>query len=141
MIFPSLLLAIVHFSSSTLAFNLHNPTTSIIIRNSNSKNVRVASSSSPSSPSSSPTKLYISNLFKGETDRTPQLPKDVKEAVSKCRQAVQKGLENKMSRMVRPLLSKYHSPLFRMNYCFHIINNKCIINLHYTNKIRTLNSL
>ena len=46
-------------------------------------------------------KLYISNLFRGDTDKTPQLPKDVKEAVSKCREAVQKGLENKLSRMVR----------------------------------------
>lgn len=44
-------------------------------------------------------RLYISNLFNNENDKTPQLPKDVKEAVSKCREAVQKGLENKLSRM------------------------------------------
>ena len=46
------------------------------------------------------TRLYISNLFKNDNDTTPQLPRDVKEAVSKCREAVQKGLEKKLSRMV-----------------------------------------
>mmetsp|Transcript_9366 Transcript_9366/g.10885 ORF Transcript_9366/g.10885 Transcript_9366/m.10885 type:complete len:369 (-) Transcript_9366:54-1160(-) len=44
------------------------------------------------------TKLHISNLFTNQPS-SPQLPKDVKEAVSKCRQAVQKGLEKKLSRM------------------------------------------
>ena len=29
-----------------------------------------------------------------------QLPKDIKDAISKCREAVQKGLEDRISRMV-----------------------------------------
>lgn len=55
---------------------------------------------------STTTRLYISNLFKNDSSKTPQLPKDVKEAISKCRQAVQKGLENKLSRMVRIYIKK-----------------------------------
>jgi len=43
----------------------------------------------------------IGNVFGGGGggDKEPQLPKDVKDAISKCRGAVQKGLENKISRM------------------------------------------
>lgn len=37
--------------------------------------------------------------FGGGDSKDPQLPKDVKDAISKCRGAVQKGLENKISRM------------------------------------------
>lgn len=44
------------------------------------------------------TNLQISNLFNNEPS-DPQLPADVKEAVSKCRAAVQKGLASKLSRM------------------------------------------
>jgi hypothetical protein len=52
----------------------------------------------PGAVKTTSTSLNISNLFNNEPS-TPQLPKDVKDAVSKCRAAVQKGLENKMSRM------------------------------------------
>jgi hypothetical protein len=45
------------------------------------------------------TNLQISNLFNNNAPSTPKLPADVKEAVSKCRAAVQKGLEHKLSRM------------------------------------------
>ena len=45
-----------------------------------------------------PTAIQISNLFNNEPS-TPQLPKDVKDAVSKCRAAVQTGLEKRLSRM------------------------------------------
>ena len=55
------------------------------------------------------TKLNISNLFNNDNDKTPQLPRDVKEAVSKCREAVQKGLENRLSRMVRTFLWKWNT--------------------------------
>lgn len=48
--------------------------------------------------SRSSTALNISNLFNKDSS-TPQLPRDVKEAVSKCRAAVQSGLENRLSRM------------------------------------------
>jgi hypothetical protein len=39
-------------------------------------------------------------VFGGGDSNEPQLPKDVKDAISKCRGAVQKGLENRISRMV-----------------------------------------
>uniref|UniRef100_A0A7S3VH04 DUF1995 domain-containing protein n=1 Tax=Chaetoceros debilis TaxID=122233 RepID=A0A7S3VH04_9STRA len=46
------------------------------------------------------TQLQISNIFQQSTGSSqPSLPKDVKEAVSQCRAAVQKGLENRLSRM------------------------------------------
>jgi len=42
----------------------------------------------------------IGSVFGGGGDsKDPQLPKDIKDAISKCRGAVQKGLENKISRM------------------------------------------
>lgn len=42
----------------------------------------------------------IGNIFGGGNDgNDPQLPKDVKDAISKCRGAVQKGLEDRISRM------------------------------------------
>lgn len=42
----------------------------------------------------------IGNVFGGGNDsKDPQLPKDVKDAISKCRGAVQKGLEDRISRM------------------------------------------
>lgn len=44
------------------------------------------------------TDLRISNIFNNDS-ATPQLPKDVKDAVSKCRASVQKGLEKRLSRM------------------------------------------
>lgn len=44
------------------------------------------------------TRLSISVFGKSET-KEPQLPKDVKDAISKCRGAVQKGLEDRISRM------------------------------------------
>lgn len=78
---------------SVLNFNLHGNI---------GLGLGLASSPSPSRR----TELYISNLFKNESDHKPQLPKDVKEAVSKCRQAVQKGLENKLSRMVRMIVMR-----------------------------------
>jgi len=47
-----------------------------------------------------PSRLFISNIFKNnDSTSSPQLPKDVKDAVSKCREAVQKGLEGRLSRM------------------------------------------
>ncbi|KAL7550631.1 hypothetical protein ACHAWF_013850 [Thalassiosira exigua] len=41
----------------------------------------------------------IGNIFTGSTEKDSQLPKDVKDAISKCRGAVQKGLEDRISRM------------------------------------------
>ncbi|KAL9184611.1 hypothetical protein ACHAXT_012581 [Thalassiosira profunda] len=41
----------------------------------------------------------IGNVFGGSDSKEPQLPKDVKDAISKCRGAVQKGLEGRISRM------------------------------------------
>ena len=49
-------------------------------------------------PTASSTQLSISNLFNNNSNAAPQLPNDVKDAVSKCRAAVQKGLENRLSR-------------------------------------------
>lgn len=80
-------MATYHANFSSLAFQL--PTPSKL----HHKNIQ-----QPSTTSSS-TRLYISNLFKSDIDKTPQLPRDVKEAVSSFRAAVQKGLENKLSRM------------------------------------------
>ena len=42
----------------------------------------------------------IGKVFGGGDSNEPQLPKDVKDAISKCRGAVQKGLEDRISRMV-----------------------------------------
>ena len=58
--------------------------------------------SSPASTSLRSTRLHmIGNVFGGGNDnKDPQLPKDVKDAISKCRGAVQKGLEDRISRMV-----------------------------------------
>lgn len=55
----------------------------------------------PAQTSVSSTRLHmIGNVFGGGNDnKDPQLPKDVKDAISKCRGAVQKGLENRISRM------------------------------------------
>jgi len=39
-------------------------------------------------------------VFGGGGSSEPQLPSDVKDAISKCRGAVQKGLEDRISRMV-----------------------------------------
>lgn len=56
------------------------------------------------SPTSS-TRLHISNFINNKNINNPsssnndQLPRDVKEAVSKCRKAVQSGLEQRLSRM------------------------------------------
>jgi len=47
----------------------------------------------------SSTQLRISNMFQSTSPSQPQLPKDVKDAVSSCRAAVQKGLEDRLSRM------------------------------------------
>ena len=44
------------------------------------------------------THLSIGKVF-GDSTQEQQLPKDVKDAISKCRGAVQKSLENRMSRM------------------------------------------
>jgi hypothetical protein len=44
----------------------------------------------------------------GSGDRKDaQLPKDIKDAISKCREAVQKGLEDRISRMVSWHLCSY----------------------------------
>ena len=52
----------------------------------------------------------IGNIFTGSTEKDPQLPKDVKDAISKCRGAVQKGLEDRISRMVSIRECKGTSP-------------------------------
>eukprot|EP00804_Cyclotella_cryptica_P022614 CCRYP_009479-RA/>CCRYP_009479-RA protein AED:0.05 eAED:0.05 QI:162/1/0.5/1/1/1/2/0/367 len=52
-----------------------------------------------SSASTASTRLSMINVFGGGELKEPQLPKDVKDAISKCRGAVQKGLENRISRM------------------------------------------
>ena len=46
------------------------------------------------------THQMIGNVFAGGGSSEPQLPSDVKDAISKCRGAVQKGLEDRISRMV-----------------------------------------
>ena len=44
----------------------------------------------------------IGNVFGGgDASKEPQLPKDVKDAISKCRGAVQSALGDRISRMVR----------------------------------------
>jgi hypothetical protein len=43
-------------------------------------------------------RLSIGNVF-GDQTKEEQLPKDVKDAISKCRGAVQRALENRLSRM------------------------------------------
>jgi hypothetical protein len=55
----------------------------------------------PTSTSSSPSqpRLHVFGGI-GEKDKQ-QLPKDIKDAISKCRSAVQKALEGRISRMVR----------------------------------------
>lgn len=48
------------------------------------------------------TQLHISNFLNNNnpsSNSNDQLPRDVKEAVSKCRKAVQSGLEQRLSRM------------------------------------------
>ncbi|KAL7509385.1 hypothetical protein ACHAXN_006386 [Cyclotella atomus] len=45
------------------------------------------------------TRLSMINVFGKAETKEPQLPKDVKDAISKCRGAVQKGLEDRLSRM------------------------------------------
>ena len=44
-------------------------------------------------------RLYVGNLFAGDTKNKPSLPRDVKEAVSICRAATQEALKNRVSRM------------------------------------------
>jgi hypothetical protein len=45
------------------------------------------------------TRLSMINVFGKAETKDPQLPKDVKDAISKCRGAVQKALEDRLSRM------------------------------------------
>ena len=75
---------------------LMNPTAMSI-----STSISVAS---PSLSSSSSTQLrMIGKVFGGGGSgdkKDEQLPKDIKDAISKCREAVQKGLEDRLSRMV-----------------------------------------
>ncbi len=47
----------------------------------------------------STTRLSIGKVFGDNTTKEQELPKDVKDAISKCRGAVQKALENRLSRM------------------------------------------
>lgn len=49
----------------------------------------------------------IGKVFGGGDSNEPQLPKDVKDAISKCRGAVQKGLEDRISRMVCGMCTTY----------------------------------
>ena len=53
----------------------------------------------PSTAALTSTRLSMINVFGKAETKEPQLPKDVKDAISKCRGAVQKGLENRISRM------------------------------------------
>ncbi len=80
--------------------NLHGLPLSLPLQQQPTTNTRKSTSTITTTTT---TGLYmISNLFKGNdvtSQQQQQLPKDVKEAVSKCRAAVQKGLENKLSRM------------------------------------------
>jgi len=66
---------------------------------------------SPTSSVSSTSRLQmIGNIFGGgDENNDPQLPKDVKDAISKCRGAVQQGLENRLSRMVRGSMNAHCS--------------------------------
>jgi hypothetical protein len=50
-------------------------------------------------PPTSSSRLSIGKVFGGDKTTEEQLPKDVKDAISKCRGAVQKALENRLSRM------------------------------------------
>ena len=79
----------------------HHSSSCHLNNNNNLRAIRVRNWSTPTRTSTSSTRLAISNLFNNDNTKAPQLPKDVKEAVSKCRESVQKGLENKLSRMVR----------------------------------------
>ena len=56
---------------------------------------------STSSPSSIRLRLNVFGGIGGEKDKQQQLPKDIKDAISKCRAAVQNALGDRISRMVR----------------------------------------
>ena len=57
----------------------------------------------PITATTTSSRLSMINVFgqgkKATETKQPELPKDVKDAISKCRGAVQKGLEDRISRM------------------------------------------
>jgi hypothetical protein len=63
---------------------------------------------STSSPSSTQLRLDVFGGIGGDKDKQ-QLPKDIKDAISKCRAAVQNALGGRISRMVRLIESAFAS--------------------------------
>ena len=61
-------------------------------------NIPAATETTPITTSSRLSMINVFGQGKAETKQS-ELPKDVKDAISKCRGAVQKGLENRLSRM------------------------------------------
>lgn len=61
-------------------------------------NIPAATKTTPITTSSRLSMINVFGQGKAETKQS-ELPKDVKDAISKCRGAVQKGLENRISRM------------------------------------------
>ena len=61
-------------------------------------NIPAATKTTPITTSSRVSMINVFGQGKAEI-KQPELPKDVKDAISKCRGAVQKGLENRISRM------------------------------------------
>lgn len=109
----------------------------------------------PFSPSQrATTSLHIGNVFGGGDSNEPQLPKDVKDAISKCRGAVQKGLENRISRMVSgERLSALHANVLHVyppnvtllnttKYTLHewYYNNTILFNIWWYNNVLIRNN-
>ena len=68
----------------------------------------------------------IGNVFGGgDASKEPQLPKDVKDAISKCRGAVQSALGDRISRMVRTyiILSYKMSMCLIYRLCDQMMHN------------------
>lgn len=79
----------------------NTPPTRHVIRQ---RRPREESSSSATTTTTTTTRLGIGNIFGSDTSKTnsknvPSLPRDVKEAVNRCREATQEALKKRISRM------------------------------------------
>lgn len=62
-------------------------------------NVRLTTSRSKAGTTHAPSTTSLRMIFDGGKNSDPTLPKDVKDAISNCRAAVQTALEQRLSRM------------------------------------------